>query len=277
MDIIQGVADLRARLGREASVAFVPTMGNLHEGHISLMRQARGHGNCVVASIFVNRLQFGPNEDFDRYPRTFEPDCEKLRACGVDVLFAPTETDLYPEPQSYLVEPSSLGNMLEGEFRPGFFRGVATVVLKLFNIVQPQAAVFGLKDYQQLQVIRNMVRQLALPIDIVSGQTARAPDGLALSSRNGYLSAAERAEAPRLYKVLSELADRLRGPHPDISSLEREASEKLLQNQWKVDYVAVRKQADLQSPSASDVSLVILAAAWLGKTRLIDNIEVFAG
>ena len=277
MDIIQGVADLRARLSGEDSVAFVPTMGNLHEGHIALMRQARAHGRCVVASIFVNRLQFGPNEDFDRYPRTFEPDCEKLRECGADVLFAPTETDLYPEPQTYLVEPSSLGNMLEGEFRPGFFRGVATVVLKLFNIVQPQAAVFGLKDYQQLQVIRNMVRQLALPIDIVSGQTARAPDGLALSSRNGYLSAAERAEAPRLYKVLSELADRLQGPREDIAALERDATEKLLKNQWKVDYVAVRKQADLQSPSSSDVSLVVLAAAWLGKTRLIDNIEVSAG
>jgi pantoate--beta-alanine ligase len=277
MDIIQGVAELRTRLSEEAPVAFVPTMGNLHEGHISLMRQARGHGRCVVASIFVNRLQFGPNEDFDRYPRTFEPDCEKLRACGVDVLFAPTETDLYPEPQDYLVEPSALGNMLEGEFRPGFFRGVATVVLKLFNIVQPQAAVFGLKDYQQLQVIRNMVRQLALPIEIVSGKTARAEDGLALSSRNGYLSPAERAEAPRLYRVLSELAGQLQSGSMDIAVLERLSMEKLVKNQWKVDYVAVRKQADLQSPSSSDKSLVILAAAWLGKTRLIDNIEVFAG
>ena len=277
MDIIQGVTDIRARLAREGSVAFVPTMGNLHEGHLALMRQARRHGRCVVASIFVNRLQFGPNEDFDRYPRTFEPDCEKLRSCGVDVLFAPTETDLYPEPQNYLVEPSALGNMLEGEFRPGFFRGVATVVLKLFNIVQPRAAVFGLKDYQQLQVIRNMARQLALPIEIVSGQTARADDGLALSSRNGYLTAAERAEAPRLFQVLTELADQLPGRRAEIAALERVATEKLFQNQWKVDYVAVRKQADLQSPSSSDESLVILAAAWLGKTRLIDNIEVSAG
>lgn len=277
MDIVQRIADLRGRLEREPSVAFVPTMGNLHDGHIALMRQAREHGGCVVASIFVNRLQFGPNEDFDRYPRTFEVDCERLRACGVEVLFAPMETDLYPQPQTCFVDSCALGGILEGEFRPGFFRGVATVVSKLFNIVQPQAAVFGRKDYQQLQVIRNMVQQLALPVHIVAEETARATDGLALSSRNGYLSPAERGEAPRLYRVLQELAEDLRADHRDHLTLERVAMEKLVNNQWKVDYVAVRKQADLQFPTASDSELVVLAAAWLGKTRLIDNIELTAG
>ncbi len=277
LEIIEHIPALRRRLDGAGPVAFVPTMGNLHDGHITLMRQARTHGRCVVASIFVNRLQFGPNEDFDRYPRTFGPDCDKLRACGVDVLFAPNESELYPDAQNYFVEPPELGNILEGAFRPGFFRGVATVVLKLFNIVQPQAAIFGRKDYQQLQVIRNMVRQLALPITIVSGETARADDGLALSSRNGYLSATERTEAPRLYRVLRELSSAIQAGATDISGLEEAASEKLVKNQWKVDYVAVRKQADLQFPTASESELVILAAAWLGKTRLIDNIEVSAG
>lgn len=277
MDIIETVPALCRRLEGAVPVAFVPTMGNLHEWHIGLMRQAREHGRCVVASIFVNRLQFGPNEDFERYPRTFAADCDKLRDCGVDVLFAPAEADLYPEPQAYFVEPSAMGNTLEGEFRPGFFRGVATVVLKLFNIVRPHVAIFGLKDYQQLQVIRGMVRQLALPIRIVPGMTARAADGLALSSRNGYLSAAERAEAPRLYRVLTALAAELPENRRDFAALESAAKEKLINNQWKVDYVAVRKQADLQFPSASDRDLVVLAAAWLGKTRLIDNIEVTAG
>lgn len=277
MDIIENIPALRRRLVGAGAVAFVPTMGNLHEGHIGLMRQAREYGSCVVASIFVNRLQFGPNEDFDRYPRTFEADCDKLRDCGVNVLFAPTEADLYPEPQAYFVEPPAMGDMLEGEFRPGFFRGVATVVLKLFNIVQPQAAIFGLKDYQQLQIIRNMVTQMALPIRIVSGTTARAADGLALSSRNGYLSAAERAEAPRLYRVLTGMVAELRENRRDVAALEASAKEKLLDNQWKIDYVAVRKQADLQFATASERDLVVLAAAWLGKTRLIDNIEVSAG
>ena len=276
MDIIETIPALRRRLNGAGAVVFVPTMGNLHEGHIGLMQQAREHGRCVVASIFVNRLQFGPNEDFDRYPRTFEADCDKLRGCAVDVLFAPGEAVLYPEPQAFFVDPPAMGNTLEGEFRPGFFRGVATVVLKLFNIVQPHAAVFGLKDYQQLQVIRNMVAQLALPIRIVSGATARAADGLALSSRNGYLSAAERAEAPRLHRVLAELATEISKTGGDFATLEAGAVEKLHNNQWKVDYVAVRNQADLQFPAASERDLVVLAAAWLGKTRLIDNIEISA-
>jgi len=273
VDIIPRITDLRARLAREASVAFVPTMGNLHEGHLALMRQAREHGSCVVASIFVNRLQFAPHEDFDRYPRTFEADCDKLRSAGVDVLFAPDEKELYPQPQAFLVEPPAFANQLEGEFRPGFFRGVATVVMKLFNIVQPQAAVFGQKDYQQLMVVRQMVQQLALPISIIAGQTARAADGLALSSRNGYLSAAERAEAPRLFRTLQELAQHIQAGRHDFATLEAQAMEKLVQNQWKPDYIAVRNQADLQLPALTD-RLVIVAAAWLGKTRLIDNLEV---
>ena len=274
MDIVPQIAALRDRLAGEPGVVFVPTMGNLHAGHLALMRQAREHGNCVVASIFVNRLQFAPHEDFDKYPRTFEADCDKLRSAGVDVLFAPDEAELYPEPQAFKVEPPPLGNLLEGEFRPGFFRGVATVVLKLFNIVQPQAAVFGKKDYQQLMIVRHMVRQLALPIAIIAGETARGEDGLALSSRNGYLSPAERAEAARLNRTLVELGRELQAGRTDFAALEAGAIEKLVNNQWKTDYVAVRKQADLQLPSANDHSLVVLAAAWLGKTRLIDNLEI---
>jgi pantoate--beta-alanine ligase len=278
VEVIPRIDALRARLASERAVAFVPTMGNLHEGHIALMRLARDYGSSVVASIFVNRLQFAPNEDFDRYPRTFEADCEKLRACGVDVLFAPDESELYPEPQTFRVETPEFGNLLEGEFRPGFFKGVATVVLKLFNIVRPQFAVFGKKDYQQLMIIRHMVRQLALPVGIVAGETARAADGLALSSRNGYLSTAERTEAARLNRTLSELVAALQNGRRDFAALEAEFSEKLNKNQWKTDYVAVRKQADLQFPTApatgAENDLVVLAAAWLGKTRLIDNIEV---
>jgi len=274
MDVIHSIGELRQRLARQRATAFVPTMGNLHEGHISLMRQARAHGDCVVASIFVNRLQFAPHEDFECYPRTFEPDCEKLRAAGVDVLFAPNEKELYPEPQMFLVDPSPLGGRLEGEFRPGFFRGVATIVLKLFHIVQPGAAVFGKKDYQQLMIVRNMVRQLALPVEIVAGETARADDGLALSSRNGYLSAAERAEAPRLFRLLHQLAGELRSGRSDFATLEAQAMQLLADHKWKPDYVAVRRQVDLESPAPTDDRLVIVAAARLGKTRLIDNLEV---
>jgi pantoate--beta-alanine ligase len=223
MHIHSSIADLRAALKNRGRIVFVPTMGNLHAGHISLMEQARAHGDTVVASIFVNRLQFGPNEDFDKYPRTFQPDCDKLAAAGVDVLFAPTEADLYPEPQEYYVEPPAIQHQLDGEFRPGHFRGVATVVLKLFNCVQPQAAVFGKKDYQQLMVLRNMTRQLALPIDIIGGETVRASDGLALSSRNGYLSEAERAEAPRLYCELDKIRDAIHGGETDLVKLENAA------------------------------------------------------
>jgi len=273
MDIVPRIDDLRARLKRERSVAFVPTMGNLHNGHLQLARTARGHGSCVVASIFVNRLQFAPHEDFDTYPRTFEADCRKLAECGVDVVFAPDERELYPEPQGFTIEPPELGNQLEGEFRPGFFCGVATVVLKLFNVVQPNVAVFGKKDYQQLMIVRGMARQLNLPIAIVGDETARAADGLALSSRNAYLSQAQRAEAPRLYQTLLWVKSQILTGMPDFAGIEAEAIEKLAQNQWKADYIAVRKQSDLQFPRLSDRELVVLAAARLGTTRLIDNLE----
>ena len=280
METLAKISDLRVRLERERrsarSIVFVPTMGNLHEGHLALAREAHLHGDCVAASIFVNRLQFAPNEDFDRYPRTFEEDCEKLRSCGVDVVFAPDERELYPEPQQFMIEPADLGASLEGEFRPGFFRGVATVVLKLFNIVQPQAAVFGKKDYQQFLVVRTMVRQLALPIKIVAAETERAADGLALSSRNAYLSKDERTRAGLLYKTLCGVASALRSGDRDFARLEAAAVKILNENQWTTDYVAVRKQSDLQFPVLIDCGFVVLAAAWLGSTRLIDNVEVSA-
>ena len=268
------IPDLRTALKTRGRIVFVPTMGNLHAGHTSLMEQARAHGDTVVASIFVNRLQFGPNEDFDKYPRTFKADCDKLAAAGVDVLFAPTESDLYPEPQEYFVEPPAIQHLLDGEFRPGHFRGVATVVLKLFNCVQPQAAVFGKKDYQQLIIIRNMTSQLALPIEIIGGETVRADDGLALSSRNGYLSAAERTEAPRLYRELNRIREFLKQGEQDIFRLENAAVAVLTAAGWHTDYVAVRRQADLSAPQAIGVPLVVLAASRLGSTRLIDNIEI---
>jgi pantoate--beta-alanine ligase len=274
MQIHASIAHLRAALQGRQRIVFVPTMGNLHAGHISLMEQARSHGATVVASIFVNRLQFAPHEDFDKYPRTFQADCDKLAAAGVDALFAPTETDLYPEPQEYVVEPPAIQHQLDGEFRPGHFRGVATVVLKLFNCVQPQAAIFGLKDYQQLMVIRNMTRQLALPIEIIGGKTIRADDGLALSSRNGYLSAAERAEAPRLYRELSQIREAINKGQSNFVELENAAISALASAGWKTDYVAVRQQSDLAMPKAGNTPLVVLAASRLGNTRLIDNIEI---
>ena len=274
MQIHSSIADLRAALKGRGRVVFVPTMGNLHAGHISLMSQARAHGDCVVASIFVNRIQFGPNEDFDKYPRTLQADSEKLAAAGVDVLFAPSEADLYPEAQEYFVEPPAIQNILDGEFRPGHFRGVATVVLKLFNIVQPQAALFGKKDYQQLMVIRNMTRQLALPIEIIGGETVRGEDGLALSSRNGYLTAEQRREAPRLYRLLNTIRDAIHSGESDIAKLENTAIATLAAAGWNTDYVAVRQQSDLAMPKGVNAPLVVLAASRLGTTRLIDNIEI---
>ena len=274
MLIHSSIADLRSALKSRGRIVFVPTMGNLHDGHISLMQQARGLGDTVVASIFVNRLQFGPNEDFDQYPRTFQDDCARLVAAGVDVLFAPDESELYPEPQEYQLDPPDIQNQLEGEFRPGHFRGVATVVLKLFNIVQPQVAVFGKKDYQQLMLLRNMTRQLALPIDIVGGETVRADDGLALSSRNGYLTPAERAEAPRLSRVLAKISADIKAGARDFSSLEKGASDELDSHGWRCNYIAIRRQSDLKTPLADEKNLVVLAAARLGKPRLLDNLEI---
>ncbi len=279
MKIITCIEELRDQLRGQLRTAFVPTMGNLHEGHLSLIRLAKRHGDPVVASIFVNRLQFGPNEDFDKYPRTFEADVAKLEKEGVYVLFAPTEKDLYPEPQEFRIQPpDSLGNMLEGEFRPGFFVGVSTVVLKLFSCVQPRVAVFGKKDYQQLMVIRNMSKQLALPTEIIAAETFRSDDGLALSSRNMYLSEQERAEAPALFKELNQIASAIRSGHLNIAELEKAAMAELTRRNWKPDYISIRKQANLQAPSADDLAqqspLVVVAAAKLGTTRLIDNLEI---
>ncbi len=280
MKIVTTIRELRDQLRGQTRVAFVPTMGNLHEGHSSLMHLAAQHGDPVVASIFVNRLQFGPKEDFSSYPRTFAEDCKKLEAAGVYCVFAPDESELYPEPQAYKVAPSpDLADILEGEFRPGFFIGVATVVLKLFACVQPSFAVFGKKDYQQLMVIRRMCQQFALPIKVISAATVRADDGLALSSRNGYLSIEDRAKAPALYAALQTLRTALLAGNHDIAALEQAAINSLTTQGWKPDYISVRKQSQLLPPTAFDLAagepLVIVAAAKLGTTRLIDNLEVW--
>ena len=281
MDVIHSVAELRARLAREPNNVLVPTMGNLHEGHIKLVDNAQrtlalqsSGSACTVVSIFVNRMQFGPKDDFDKYPRTFMGDCEKLKAAGCKVVFVPEEKEIYPEPQTYAVEPPGIAHILDGAVRPGHFRGVATVVLKLFNMVQPKAAIFGKKDYQQCIVLRNMVRQLALPIDIILAETVRAHDGLALSSRNGYLSASERKEAPQLYQALTRARDEIVADKRDYQRIELEAMAHLAARGWKPDYIAIRRQSDLQAPETHDRDLVIVAAAQLGVTRLIDNLEL---
>lgn len=279
MHIVQDVAALRALLSALPPSGFVPTMGNLHAGHLALVRQARatvGPERPVVASIFVNRLQFAPHEDFDSYPRTFERDCALLREAGCDVVFAPTEVDLYPRPQTVKVHPTpELADVLEGHFRPGFFVGVCTVVLKLLNLVQPGVAVFGKKDYQQWRVVSQMVEQLAVPVRVLAGETVREPDGLAMSSRNGYLSADERAQAPELFQALQAVAQAVASGRRDIEALEAEARERLAARGWAPDYVAVRRQADLGSAfDGADAPLVVLGAARLGRTRLIDNLEV---
>lgn len=279
MRVVHTIPELRQALGRAEAPAFVPTMGNLHEGHLALVRLAAAQGLPVVASVFVNRLQFAPHEDFDRYPRTLDRDCELLRAAGCSLVFAPDEAELYPEPQGYKVQPPpELADLLEGAFRPGFFTGVCTVVMKLFHCVQPQLAVFGKKDYQQLMVLRAMVRQFAMPIEIVGGDTSRAEDGLALSSRNGYLGAEERAEAPQLAKVLHVLRAAWQAGERDIDRLEADAMHALRARGWQPDYVALRRRADLTRPTGGDGGapepLVVLAAARLGKTRLIDNLEL---
>lgn len=274
MQIIRTIAELRAVLGSRHRPVLVPTLGNLHAGHLSLVRIARERGDLVVASIFVNRLQFAPHEDFDKYPRTFERDCELLAGSGCDIVFAPGDTEVYPEAQGYTVlPPPELADILEGQFRPGFFTGVCTVVLKLFNMVEPAVAVFGKKDYQQLLVIRSMVRQLALPIEMVSGETVRDASGLALSSRNGYLNDSQRAEAAQLQASLSKLAVAVKSGRTDWRTLEREAQESLTARGWQPDYVAIRRQSDLRDPSMGE-PLVALAAARLGSTRLIDNLEI---
>ena len=277
MQIIPTIADLRARLRSETAIAFVPTMGNLHEGHLDLVHIAREHGNCVVVSIFVNPLQFGPNEDFDRYPRTLEADCAKLQSLA-DVVFAPSVNEIYPVQQTVFVEPPTIANELDGASRPGHFCGMATVVLKLLNIVQPHVAVFGKKDYQQLHIIRQMVAQLNLPVRIIGGETVRAADCLALSSRNQYLNETERGEAIFLYHTLQGMRLAMLQGKRDMERLQDQAVKTLTTRGWAVDYVAIRNQSDLlpvsQAKSDSGRELVILAAASLGNTRLLDNVEV---
>jgi pantoate--beta-alanine ligase len=282
MRVLHTLAELRATLADTARPAFVPTMGNLHDGHLGLVRQARslvGPDVPVVASIFVNRLQFGPNEDFDRYPRTLARDCELLEGAGCDLVFAPDERELYPAPQTFKVVPDpALADLLEGHFRPGFFTGVCTVVMKLLQCVQPLVAVFGRKDYQQLMVIRRMVEQFAMPVRIVAGDTARAGDGLALSSRNGYLSEAERAEAVQLSIALQAMQVAIQAGERDVAAIESRAMATMITRDWKPDYMTLRRRADLLAPTADDLAqgtpLVALAAAKLGVTRLIDNLEV---
>lgn len=282
MQIVRSIEELRAALKGAEQPAFVPTMGNLHDGHLRLVHEAASRGDKTVASIFVNRLQFLPHEDFDSYPRTFEADCSKLETKGCDVLFAPRESDLYPETQTVKVHADpALGDILEGQFRPGFFTGVSTVVMKLFMSVfagkARGVAVFGKKDYQQLMVIRQMVRQFALPIEVVGVDTCRAEDGLALSSRNGYLSEAERAEAVQLSMALRELGRDALAAGPalgtQLQALETRALDGLRQRGWQPDYMTVRRRHDLQLAQAGD-ALVVLGAARLGQTRLIDNFEI---
>lgn len=281
MKTVRSIADLRAATGGANRCALVPTMGNLHEGHLSLVRLAReaiARGQAagpIVTSIFVNRLQFGPNDDFDQYPRTFEADCARLEASGCDILFAPTERDLYPEPQRYTVTPDpAIADILEGSFRPGFFSGVCTVVLKLFVAAQPAVAVFGKKDYQQLMVVRRMIDQFALPIDIIGAETARDRDGLALSSRNGYLDVEQRSRAVQLSAALQGLIAAWKADPAARETLEREAAATLAAAGWKPDYLVIRRRSDLQPPEAAGSEpLVALGAARIGSTRLIDNLE----
>ena len=274
MDLIHTVADVRKRLEREHSVVLVPTMGNLHAGHIALARKAREHGRTVVVSIFVNRLQFEPGGDFDRYPRTLEGDCAKLAQAECDLVFAPDEREMYPAHQEIVLSPPRVAHTLEGEYRAGHFQGVVTVVAKLLNIVQPHVAIFGKKDYQQLLVLRELVRQLNFGVKVVPGETVREPDGLAMSSRNGYLSAEERKEAVRLSQQLRFIREAVAGGRRDFADLEKSAKDELAAHGWRPDYIAVRRRADLGTPGADDRELVVLGASWLGRTRLIDNLEI---
>lgn len=274
MQLVKTVSDLRGALSAQAATAFVPTMGNLHAGHVSLIELAKQHGHPVVASLFVNPLQFGASEDFARYPRTLDTDCEKLAAAGCDLVFVPEVAELYPVPQTFSVQPpASFTDDLCGAFRPGHFSGVATVVMKLFHLVQPREAVFGRKDFQQLQMIRELVRQFNLPIEIIGGETLRENDGLAMSSRNGFLSASERIQAVGLYRQLHAMVETITQDDRDYERLVIRAKKYLKMAGWYVDYIEVRDARNLQAPRADTTRIVVLGAAWLGKTRLIDNLE----
>ena len=278
MQVVHTVAELRAALAGQTGTALVPTMGNLHAGHVSLVELAKQRGRPVVASIFVNPLQFGAGEDFERYPRTLAADCERLAAAGCDLVFAPDVAEMYPVPQTFTVQPpASLANDLCGAFRPGHFSGVATVVLKIFNLVQPRVAVFGKKDFQQLHVIRDLVRQFNLPIGIVGVDTLREADGLAMSSRNGYLSETERMQAPQLQRELAAIVAAVQAGERDFETLCAAAGRHLKMAGWRVDYVALRDATTLKAPTPDSTRLVVLGAAWLGSTRLIDNLDFGLG
>jgi pantoate--beta-alanine ligase len=276
MKIHHDIAGLRGALAGGRPVAFVPTMGNLHDGHLALVRQARaavGPDGLVVASVFVNRLQFAPHEDFDRYPRTLPRDAELLEGATCDLVFAPDEREMYPEPQGYKVHPpAELADILEGHFRPGFFIGVCTVVAKLFQIVRPDVAVFGKKDYQQLMVIRRMVDQLAMPIRVLAGETERNTDGLALSSRNGYLSEQQKQDALLLSRSLKSMIARWQSGERDLDRIESDAMQSLRDAGWAPDYLTLRRRHDLGAAREGE-PLVALAAARIAQTRLIDNLE----
>lgn len=277
MQLIHTVTELRQQLAQHISISFVPTMGNLHAGHLHLVELARQHGQCVVVSIFVNPLQFGANEDLGNYPRTLAEDCAKLKAAGADIVFAPSEKEMYPVPQTIMVSPPPIADELCGAARPGHFAGVATVVLKLFNLVQPQVAVFGKKDFQQLFIIRELVRQFNLPIEIVAGETKRETDGLAMSSRNGYLSAEARTQAPLLHHVMQQVVQTVQSGQIDYPAAEARATALLAQSGWEVDYISIRSANTLLLPTQQDNDLVVLGAARLGNTRLIDNIAFKQG
>jgi len=286
MQIVNTAQALSQALENQSAIAFVPTMGNLHAGHIQLVELAKSKNACVVVSIFVNPLQFGQNEDLSQYPRTLDDDLEKLRAAGADVVFTPSEQEIYPDfdvetnatHQNITINLPKLANELCGEVRPGHFSGVATVVLKLFNLVffngaKTKIAIFGKKDFQQLFIIQDMVKALNLPIEIIAGDTKRESDGLAMSSRNGYLTPAQRLEAPRLYRALGLLVDAIKQGRTDFSVLETQTTQFLTQLGWIVDYISIRSAASMQQAASSDRKLVVLGAARQGNTRLIDNIE----
>jgi pantoate--beta-alanine ligase len=280
METITGSVDVRERVrswrAQGERIAFVPTMGNLHAGHGDLVSRARKLADRVVVSIFVNPMQFGPNEDFAQYPRTPKEDGDLLSNLGADVLFIPDADDIYPQgyEQATYVEVPAISNVLCGEFRPGHFRGVATVVVKLFNIVAPDVAVFGEKDFQQLTVIRHAVADLCMPIDIVGAPTVREPDGLAMSSRNRYLTAQDRAVAPHIFKALTEASKQLQNGSRDFAMLEKAGGDALTAAGFKLDYFAVRDAGTLMTPNDTTRHFVVLTAARIGKARLIDNVQV---
>ena len=279
MQTVSSVKQLREEISRQKQqgkrIAFVPTMGNLHQGHLELIRAARDKAEFVVASIFVNPMQFGQGEDFDKYPRTETADAKKLDAHGCNLLFLPSVETMYAKPleQQTRVEVPGLSDILCGASRAGHFVGVTTIVNKLFNLVQPDVAVFGEKDFQQLMVIRRMVDELYMPIAIVGVPIVREADGLAMSSRNGYLETQQRKLAPRLHGIMQELAEQIRAGETDYPAMEKATADLIDRAGFKTDYLVIRRVSDLEQPQATD-DKVILAAAYLGSTRLIDNVVI---